>query len=831
VCAVGGLLLHAGVGTAGVAALALVVAFAASGLALAWVPPRIVGGPHFELGLGAVDLLLVGLGIHLADAAVGVLPVSCMLMVLVVALANHKANAIAGVAAVGALHAWLATSLGPGVSTFGQLSLQILFLCSVGLYYGFLTEEIRNVRRKTEIDAMERRELTTLLEILGTVTNSLDLHEVSAAIVRHLDTIVPSLRCSILYVDDAMEHCTVMASHDDPSLPNIEIDLGKYPEIREAIRTRDPVIVKDVKTDPLMSEVREKLEHLEFQSIAVIPLTFGDDVLGTLCLKTARSAEPFSEREIHFCMAVARVSSNALKNALLHCQMLEESVRRRMTGDKLQRILDHSPDAILTTDPHGWITEASRGAEKLLGRVRQELLGEPFDELMVSPKDHGLVPLVLSSGQVHGHSCRLHTGDGNEVEIELQGIAVRDDDDDLIGTEWVGRDVTELRQAQLQLLQREKLSTIGEVISGVAHELNNPLSGVLGFSQLLISRHGKEPIARELEKIHDSALRCQKIVRNLLSFSRAHKPERRHHRVNSIVGKSLDLREYQLRVHGIEVVSELDELDPATLFDPHQMQQVLLNLINNAEHAIARARDRGGRLTVRTAAHSGWIRIEVEDNGEGMDEVTLGRIFDPFFTTKAEGEGTGLGLSVSYGIVKEHGGRIYARSRLGRGTTFVIELPLVVEREDAPVIEEADSAVPVATEKADAEGGRILVVDDEPAIVDLLIDCLGATGHRVDTAINGNEAVVKVDSNEYDLVITDVRMPGMNGLELYRTMMSNKPELEGRVVFMTGDLFDDETAEFLAETEAPTIPKPLDIDKIEEVVRSALDAAAGDSGS
>jgi two-component system NtrC family sensor kinase len=817
--AVGGLLLHQGIATAGVAALVLVLAFALSDLALALTPSRYVSTPHFELLVGAGDLILVGLGIHLADAAVGVLPVSCMLMVLVVALANHKANAVAGALAVGALHAWLASILGIGIGAPGQLALQILFLCSVGLYYGILTEEVRRVQRKIGADRQEQRELSTLLEILGTVTNSIDLRQVTSAIVRHLDTIVPSLRCSMLYIDESMEHCTVMASHDDPNVGDLEIDLRKYPEIREAIYSRRPVIVRDVATDPLMEAVRDHFRHLDFQSIAVIPLTFGHDVLGTLCLKTARSARPFSEREIRFCTAVARVSTNALRNAMLHSQVLAESSRHRVTGEKLQRILDNLPDAIVTTDAAGEITELSRGAEKLFGLPRDELLGRRFDSLTSSDADHGLVEAAMSSGEVADRTCRVLSGYGREVEAEISGIAIREDGV-VTGTEWVCRDVSELRQAQLQLLQREKLSSIGEVISGVAHELNNPLSGVLGFSQLLLSRFGSEPLARELEKIHDSALRCQKIVKNLLSFSRAQSPERRYERINPIVERTLDLRRYQLQVNDVEIVTDLDPESPETMLDPHQLQQVLLNLINNAEHAIQAVDDRAGRLAVSTSRQNGFVRIEVTDNGIGMDETTQGRIFNPFFTTKEEGEGTGLGLSVSYGIVKEHGGRIYARSRLGEGTTFVIELPLVIAPRHAGA--ESDRPVEPHLECRESGGGKVLVVDDEPVIVDLLVDVLGSTGLLVDTATNGNEACDLLDENEYDLVITDVRMPRMNGVEFYRCAMSSRPELEGRVVFMTGDLIDRDTVDFLNEIHAPTLAKPLDLARIEEVIRATL---------
>ena len=211
--------------------------------------------------------------------------------------------------------------------------------------------------------------------------------------------------------------------------------------------------------------------------------------------------------------------------------------------------------------------------------------------------------------------------------------------------------------------------------------------------------------------------------------------------------------------------------------------------------------------------------------GEGMSSETLERIFDPFFTTKPQGKGTGLGLSVSYGIVAEHGGQVYARSRVGEGTTFVIELPLHREQEEAEasdaVIESEGRSVSRGSEKR-----RILLVDDEASILDLMIEILSVLGHRIDTASNGEEAWRKVREHDYDVVLTDVRMPQMNGIDLYRNLLEIKPEMEHRIIFSTGDLMDNETAAFVAEINARTIAKPFDVDRMIAVVEEALDEAA-----
>ena len=819
VVAVGALLIDAGVKASGTAALVLVVAFALSNVVLLLLPLRYVGTMRFDLTVGAIDLVLVGLGIHLAGAGSHALPISCLLMVLVLALGNYRTHAAAGAAAVGAMHAWLVLGVGSGPGLGRQLVLQTLFLCSVALYYGFLTEGSHRRRRTREAEDLEGEDLTTLHEILETITSSLDLRKVTLGIVSRLISIVPAVRCSIIYVDESLTRCYVIASHDNPDLDMLKLDLDKYPEIRQAIETRNPVIIKDILDHPLMADVRDSLKDVDFHSIIVIPITFGEDLLGTLFLRSARAKQDFSKREVKFCTAVARASANALKNAILHRQVLEESESHRSTGEKLARILNHSPDLILTTDMEGRVSEFNRGAEKLLGYRREEMLGKPCGLLIGEGNGMDLIERVRLSGMLPSHACLLKTKDGAELDVELHLSILKKEGEEVTGTIWVGRDVTELKSAQLQLLQAEKLSTIGEVISGVAHELNNPLSGVLGFSQLLMARHGGSPLARELEKINDAAQRCQKIVKNLLSFSRVHKPERKRLGVNGILEKTLDMKEYQLRVNNIEVVRELDPDLPLTMLDFHQMQQVFLNLINNAQHAMESVRGRPGNLRVQTSQVDGRIRVEITDNGEGMDPERLERIFDPFFTTKEKSEGTGLGLSVSYGIVNEHGGKIYASSRKGIGTTFLLELPILSEGGGKESAAAEDSGTFVAGTR---RGGSILVVDDEPMILDLLVDILEETGHKVDTAANGTEACRKVGSRVYDMVITDVRMPRMNGIELYRNILSIRPELRGKVVFITGDLIDPDIVRFLTEVNAQTIPKPLEISQVTDVVHQTL---------
>ncbi len=808
------------------AAVVVVATFALSDLALAWVPLRWFDRRAFDLALCLLDVAFVTLGLWVAGAIGGVLPASALLMALVVALTPDDRHTVAGAVAIGAFHTWLVLGTGhPGPFAGRELTLHIVFLSAVALYCGYLARRAHVARRRAEIERLESGELRVLVRILETVSSSLDLHEVALTIVSQIATVIPAVRCSMLFVDPEGQRCHVLASHDDPQLSMLEIDLRKYPEVRRAIESGSPVLVSDVCQEPMLAEIGSKLERMNFRSILVVPLTFHGKVLGTICLKAAQAKDTLTDAELRFCTAVARASANALQNALLHDQVRDAATIHSATSQKLSRILDDSPDLILSTDEAGRVTEFNRGAERLLGVPRPDAIGRPTEELFGPACGPALIARVRVEGRISNHPCVFRRADGRELELELnlsilgrEGAAAR-------GTVWVGRDVSELKAAQLQLLQAKKLSTIGEVISGVAHELNNPLSGVLGFSQLLVRRHPDSALSRDLERIHDSALRCQKIVKNLLSFARVHKPERRYLGLNGILEKTVEMRRYQLQVNDVEIERDLEPDLPRTMLDYHQMQQVFLNLLNNAEHAMVATRGRARRLGVRTFRVGDRVRVEFRDNGVGMDADTLERVFDPFFTTKPPGQGTGLGLSVSYGIVREHGGAIWAESHPGHGTAFFVDLPI---RTPAPG-DEADEALPAEMHDRPASsvpGSTILVVDDEALILDLMVDVLGERGYRVDTAEDGREACRKIGERPYDLVLTDVRMPNMNGIELYSQILAARPEMAGRIVFMTGDLITKETTDFLAVARARSIPKPLDIELVATLVGEQLEGLA-----
>jgi len=366
--------------------------------------------------------------------------------------------------------------------------------------------------------------------------------------------------------------------------------------------------------------------------------------------------------------------------------------------------------------------------------------------------------------------------------------------------------VQTLRSTQEQLIQREKLSAIGEFIAGVTHELNNPLTSLLGFAELLQNTSADNQQRRYVDRVVASAKRCQKIVQNLLSFARQHQPERKLTDVNELVGAVLEIMTYEMRTSNIEVVTELAPDLPEIMLDGHQIQQVFLNIVNNGRQAME-AHQRSGMMRIRTERDKDVIRIVFIDNGPGISEENLKKIFDPFFTTKETVKGTGLGLSLTYGIVREHNGTIAARSVPGQGATFTIELPI----EKSAVGSSEKGKAPDSLVFQNGEGKTVLVVDDEEAILDLVSEVLTSAGYKVDTASDGEAALRQLQSKDFDLTICDWKMPGLNGRELYDRLSVEDPSAARRFIFMTGDVINEKIEVFLKQHKRLCLPKPFSI--------------------
>lgn len=479
------------------------------------------------------------------------------------------------------------------------------------------------------------------------------------------------------------------------------------------------------------------------------------------------------------------------------------------------RLMESASDGIFTVDAQGRFTSVNRSLERGVGRSREELIGALFAGV-VDARDLGAAQQLLHdtfAGQRCRGSLRYHAADGGVRHGSLITSPVVEDDV-IIGALGIMRDVTDDQRLAAQLLQQEKLAAVGQLVSGVAHELNNPLAGVLAYSQLLLSMDGSEDaeMRQALETIHHEASRAAKIVSNLLTFARQQPAERTDANLNAIVSDTLALRRYALRAAGIEVDLALDPDLPRTWADPFQLQQVVLNLVANAEQALA---DWLGprRITLSTREEQGNIVVSVSDTGPGVADEERDRIFNPFFTTKPVGQGTGLGLSISDGIVRQHGGQIRVESTPGRGATFELRIPVLPAPEEPPAHREVAPSLPPV-----ADGRRLLVVDDEPAMRTAIGNFLSSLGHGVTVATGGVEARALLTKNEYDVVLLDLRMPDLGGDDLYRELVERDPKHAERVVFVTGDTHNAQARRFLAEAGRPSVSKPFQLDDLATVV-------------
>ena len=407
----------------------------------------------------------------------------------------------------------------------------------------------------------------------------------------------------------------------------------------------------------------------------------------------------------------------------------------------------------------------------------------------------------------------------------------------------------ELTQTRGQLAEKEKMAAVGQLVSGIAHELNNPLQGVLGYAELLLSNRAPGPEAEELRAIRDNANRAAGIVRSLLTFAGRSGSTRGWQQVNQIVCDAVAAHQPQLQAAAIAIRTDLADRLPLAYLDAGRFHDVILNLIRNAEAAIATRRAgvsihthlpprTPGDILVSTrwVADTDRLAISVSDNGSGVRQEDLPRVFEPFFTTRDVGEGAGLGLSVCYGIVREHGGIIRAENLETGGAMFVIELPVTaeslaavgasatrtapVQRRDTRVGSRASFAVVLPEDEPDRtpRPRKALVVDDEESNAALVRRVLAGAGYDVDSTTLSRRALVMIERMAYDVVIADVKMPELSGQELYSRVCQIRPEMARRFIFITGDIDGEDTHQFLEQSRCSYVMKPFNLDRLTAAV-------------
>ena len=452
-------------------------------------------------------------------------------------------------------------------------------------------------------------------------------------------------------------------------------------------------------------------------------------------------------------------------------------------------------------------------------RMRRED-GSPVWVEVTARAEPGPDPAEISASPATGHRLPATGQEATGYQLPATGQEATG----RIHLEALVRDVSERkklddqsRDLYQQLLQAEKMAALGQTISGVAHELNNPLATILSWAERLTERALDDTSKRGVEVILGEAERAARIVRNLLTFARKRQSTRSMIDINQVVRETLSLRSYEQRLTNIDVVTALAAGLPEVFADAHQIQQVLLNLVINAEQAMLTTNGRGS-LVLRTwhDVDRDAVVLEVSDDGPGVPPQVQTKIFDPFFTTKEVGKGTGLGLTVAYAIVQEHGGRIRVDSPVAGGAAFVVELPV------SGVAPPARAPRAPAPSMEAVRGSSVLLVEDERALAAAVAEALTDAGLKVDHAGDGEEALARVRQKSYDLVICDLKMPKVDGMMLYRAIAAATPALARRVIFVTGDVAGTDAERFLEDSGCRWLAKPFRLADLLRAVRDTL---------
>ena len=487
----------------------------------------------------------------------------------------------------------------------------------------------------------------------------------------------------------------------------------------------------------------------------------------------------------------------------------------------LHLALGNLSQGVSITDERGRVIFVNRAFMEILGIASAADAQSYIDALAADTEEAEIAAGIREAGEWSGLVWRPRRNDGRRVPLDLFVSAVD-------GAEGGGRcfftivqDATERLERERHLRRAERLAGLGTLVGGVAHELNNPLTAIKGFTSLMLMDSRTVEDREALEVMKREADRAAQIVANLRRLARDTQEEdtpRARVDLNNVIGHILQVRGYSLGTHNIEVGTDLDAALPAIMADRGQMDQVLLNLVVNAEQALAGRPE--PRITLRTQSGERGVSVYVVDNGSGIAPEALERIFDPFYTTKAPGEGTGLGLALVHGMVTDHGGRVHVESVPGEGTTFRIDFPAAEEGRPEPApVREARTAAPEAL--------RVLVVDDEDSIRRTLSRYLARRGHRVSVAAEGGEALRMLESEGgFDIILSDVRMPGLSGDLLHARLRERGDGMDRRLVFMSGDALGDQTANALSTCEIPVILKPFDMGAVADTVE-----AVGRSGA
>ncbi len=600
-----------------------------------------------------------------------------------------------------------------------------------------------------------------------------------------------------------------------------DVPEGQGPTGR-CVRDNKSYIINDYLNDPATSLWRQSSTPYGFGGVAAFPVLVNGATWGVLTVYSANVGH-FGDKEVKVLEEAAGDIGFALSN-------IEKETQRKNTEEQVKRsaiewrtTFDSIRDMVSIQDKNYRILRVNKSYAEALGIPIKEIIGKTCFEIV-----HGTDKPVPNCP----HRITLETGKPASFEFndaakgtysEVSTYPILNEQGEITSTVHVVHDITNRKLAEIENQKlrdnaeiSSRLAAVGEMAAGIAHEINNPLTGVIGFSEVLLDRADlSAEVKEDLKIINDGSQQVKEIVKRLLTFARQRKPLKSSVSITELLDNTVELRSYVLRTSNIEVVKDYDSDLPWITLDSGQMQQVFMNIIINAEYAMKNAH-LGGKLIIKAKKLDDTLQVSFQDDGTGIPQEVLAKLFQPFFTTKGPGEGTGLGLSLSRGIVMGHGGTIKAESAIGHGAKFTIDLPITpssLKQEAEQVFVEVKQA---------SNRGRVLVVDDELSVRAFVTTILSQRGHTVEGSDTPEDALEKLGRNDFDVVLLDIRMPSMSGMEMYNKLSILWPHLAKRVIFITGDAFDPNTRVYLGSHRIPYLVKPFDRATLENQVNTIM---------
>ena len=673
-------------------------------------------------------------------------------------------------------------------------------------------------------EALRARETELLLEIYKAAATETDSNALTQRVAETVQTFFSTSTVGIWMLRDGdthLEMCAlVIGAEAAPGTRElVEQHFRYFPieyDVPAAAAARKRAVIHVSRDDPgLPAELREAIDATGSTGVTALPIMARDTVYGALVF-TVSTGRQLNGHDLRLLEGAVGVFGSTLQMMRLARQQRHHESELRLLGMAIEKL----PDAVMIMDRNRIIRSINPAAAALAGTTATELLGKDFVELFDRPPFDDDV-WRLTNGWSGERLLRSAAG-GVDVPVAITWSPILDRLGNLQTSLAIVRDLTEEKERLRSAVQSDRLVSVGELAAGVAHEVNNPLTAISNFAELLLQNDLPSELRSDVAAIASEAHRAGSIVRNLLAFARQAPSHKHVADLPEVVEAVLNLKRYQLRAARIEVELTVDPRLPLVYVDPGQIQQVLHNVMTNARQSI-QSNDDSGVIRVRIRRDGDWIELVIEDTGPGIPAGIAPKLFTPFFTTKQAGEGTGLGLPIVYGIVREHGGEVvvenWGRPRAtggsaGRGGARVtIRLPAAApgSRRESPRVDVQPSAY--------AEHHRILIIEDEPLLARSVEKYLTRLGHKAVIALRAEDARNRIRRREdFDIIISDLRMPGMGGERFYEWLKHERPELAHNVIFSSGDIASRETHEFLEQTGCPVLAKPYDLKELRNAI-------------